>query len=101
MKDDKDKEIYNQVPYLTQDTTRESNKNTINTTNKSQEVSHFPSGDHKAAMNRHECMRNTRHKNTNDPKKKYHLATGSKIFYWMAFNNSFNFEFLKRKPSFH
>ena len=30
---------YNQVPHLTQDTTCESNKNTINITNKSQEVS--------------------------------------------------------------
>ena len=30
---------YNQVPHLTQDTTWESNKNTINITNRSQEVS--------------------------------------------------------------
>ena len=29
---------YNQVPYLTHDTTWESNKNTVNITNKSQEV---------------------------------------------------------------
>ena len=43
---------YNQVPHLTQDTTWESNKNTINITNKSQEASPFPAGDHKAAMNR-------------------------------------------------
>ena len=53
---------YNHVPDLTQDTTRESNKNTINITNKSQEVNPFPAGDHKAAMNRCESMRNTRHK---------------------------------------
>ena len=39
-----------------------SNKITINTTNKSQEVSPFPSGDHKAEMNRRESMTNTRHK---------------------------------------
>ena len=45
---------------------------------KSQEVSPFPSGDHKAAMNRHESMRNTRHENTNDPQKKYRLRTVSK-----------------------
>ena len=38
------------------------NKNTINITNKSQEVSPFPAGDQKAAMNRLESMRNTRHK---------------------------------------
>ena len=59
-KDDKDQET---IPQLTQDTTWESNKNTINITNKSQEVSPFPVGDHKAAINRRERMRNTRHKN--------------------------------------
>ena len=53
---------YNQVPQLNQDTTWESNKNTINITNKSQEVSPFPAGDHKAAMNRRESKTNTRHK---------------------------------------
>ena len=61
---------YNQVPNLTQDTTRESNKKTINITNKSQEVSPFPAGDHKAAMDRRESNTNTRHKNTNDPQKR-------------------------------
>ena len=29
-------------------------------------------------MNRRESMRNTRHKNTNDPQKKYRLGTVSK-----------------------
>ena len=53
---------YNQVPHPTQATTWESNKNTINTTNKSQEVSPFPAGDQKTAMNRHENMISTRHK---------------------------------------
>ena len=53
---------YNQVPHLSQDTKWESNKITINITNKSQEVSTFPSGDDKAAMNRRESMTNTRHK---------------------------------------
>ena len=53
---------YNQVPHLSQNTSRENNKNTINITNKSQEVSPFPAGAHKAAMNRRESMRNTRHK---------------------------------------
>ena len=37
-KDDKDQKTNNQVPHLAQDTTWESNKNTINITNKSQEV---------------------------------------------------------------
>ena len=66
---------YNQVSHLSQDTTWESNKNTINITNKSQEVSTFPAGGHKAAMNRRKSMRNTRSKNTNDPQKKYRLGT--------------------------
>ena len=64
---------YNQAPPLSQDTRLESNKNTINITKKSQEVSPFPAGEHNAAMNRREGMRNIRHKNTNDPRKKYHL----------------------------
>ena len=54
---------YNRVPHLTQDTTWESNKNTKkHITNKSQEVSPFTAGDYKAAINRRERMRNTRHK---------------------------------------
>ena len=55
---------YNQIPHLTQDTTWESNKNTMNITNNSQEVSPFKAGDHMAAMNRPKSMRYTRHKNT-------------------------------------
>ena len=39
----------------------ESSKNTINIFNKSQKVSPLPAGDHKAAINRRESMRNTRH----------------------------------------
>ena len=54
------------------------NKHPINITYKSQEVSPFPAGDHKAAMNRSEGIRNTRHINTNDPHKKYHLGAVSK-----------------------
>ena len=53
---------YNHAPHLTQDTTWESKKTTINITNKSQEVSPFSAGDHKAAISRRERMRNTRHK---------------------------------------
>ena len=44
------------------DTTWESNKTTINIKNKSQEVSPFPAGDHKAAMNRRKSMTIIRHK---------------------------------------
>ena len=58
-KEAKIRKPYNHVPHLTQDTTWESNKNTINITKKSLEVSHFPVGDHKAAMNRRKSMRNT------------------------------------------
>ena len=53
---------YSQVPHLSQDTKWENNKITIIITNKSQEVSPFPAGDHKAAMNRLESMTYTRHK---------------------------------------
>ena len=77
------KKRYNQVPHLTHDTTWESNKNTINIINKSQEVSPFPAGDHKAAMDRRESMRNTRRKNTNDPQNKYRQICLSK-FYWQS-----------------
>ena len=76
---------YNQVPHLTQDITWESNKTTINITNKNQEVSPFlasdlpfQAGDHKAAMNRHKRMTITRHKYHYDPQKKYRLETVSK-----------------------
>ena len=44
---------YNQVPHLTQDTTQESDKNTIkHYTQESQVVSPFPAGDHKVAMDK-------------------------------------------------
>ena len=87
----KDQEQYNQVPHLTQDTTWEGNKNTINITNTSQEVSPFPVGVHKAAMNRRESMRNTRHKkNTNDPQKKYCLGTVSKNILLVGLNQFHN-----------
>ena len=42
-----------QVPHLTQNTTWKRNKNTINITNKSQEVSPLPAGDRKAAKHPH------------------------------------------------
>ena len=52
-----------------------SNKITINNTNASQEVSHFPLGDHKAAKHdKHKTFIN----NTNYPQKKYCLGTVSK-----------------------
>ena len=53
---------YNQLPHLTQDTTWESDKNTRKYhIEKSQEVSHFPAGDHKSAINRQETMTDRKH----------------------------------------
>ena len=88
---------YNQVPHLTQDTTWGGDKKAQeNATNKSQEVSPFSASDHKAAMNRHESIKNTRQKehksptkevppwnmiiNKNDPQKKHRLGTVGEIF---------------------
>ena len=69
---------YNQVPHLTQDTTGESGKIQLNIKNERQEVSPFPAGDHKAAMNRRKNMTKQDINNTNDPQKKYRLGTVSK-----------------------
>ena len=52
---------YNQVPYLTQDTSMKVTNSQLYTTNKSQEVSPFPAGDHKAQINRH-TQRHNKHK---------------------------------------
>ena len=60
-KEGKIRKRYNQV-HLTKYTIWESNKNTINITYKSQEVTPFPAGHHEAAMNRHKSMGNTIHK---------------------------------------
>ena len=43
---------YNQVPHLTQDTNGKVTNSQLDTTNKSQEVSPFAAGDHKAQINR-------------------------------------------------
>ena len=54
---------HNQVPDLTQDTVWESDKYIQkHQLQESQDVSPFPAGDHKAAMNRRENMTDTRHK---------------------------------------
>ena len=53
---------YSQVPHLTQDTTWESDKKARkHHIQESQEVSHFPEGEDKAAMSRKENMTNTKH----------------------------------------
>ena len=61
-----------------------SNKNTINITNKCQEISPFLTCDQKAAMNRCESMRNTRQKTPMIHKRSTSLERSVKIFYWRA-----------------
>ena len=53
-------------------------KTQINIIKESQEVSPFPAGDYKAAMNRHKSMTTQDINSTNDPQKKYPLGTVSK-----------------------
>ena len=76
--DSKDQESTQSSTPPVPDTKWESNKITINIAKKSKHVSPFPSGDHKAAMNRRESMINTNINNTNDPCKKYGLGMVSK-----------------------
>ena len=52
---------YNQVPHLTQDSNGKVTNSQLDTTNKSQEVSPFPAGDHKAHINRR-AQRHSKHK---------------------------------------
>ena len=75
---------YNQVPHLTQDTTWQSDKNTgKHHIQKGQEVSPFPAGNHKAAMNRHDRMTDTKQNNKKDLQKKHHLGMVNKKYsYW-------------------
>ena len=71
--------------HLTQDTNGKVTNSKLDTTNESQEVSPFPAGDQKAHINRH-AQRHSKHKTEKNikDKKKYHLGTVSKIFYWRA-----------------
>ena len=66
---------YNQVPHLTQYTNGEVTNSQLDITNESQEVSRFPTGDHKAHINRRaQRNSNTRQKKKiKDPQKKYRL----------------------------
>ena len=52
---------YNQVPHLTQGTNGKITNSQLDTKNKSQEVSPFPAGDHKAHINRR-AQRHSKHK---------------------------------------
>ena len=85
-KGEKIRNRYNQVPHLTQDTNGKVTNSQLDTTNESQEVSHFPAGDHKVHINRR-VQRHSKHKTEQKhkrSKKKYRLGTVSKIFYWRA-----------------
>ena len=54
---------YNQVPNLTQENTWESDYNTRkHRKQESQEASPFPAGGHKAAIDRQDSMKDTKHK---------------------------------------
>ena len=52
--------LYNQVPHLTQDTNGKVTNSQLDTTNESQEVSPFPAGDHKAHIHRR-AQRHSKH----------------------------------------
>ena len=52
---------YNQVPHLTQDTNGKVANSHLDTTNESQEVSHFQAGDHNKHINRR-AQRHSKHK---------------------------------------
>ena len=75
---------YNQVSHLTQDTIGKVTNSQLDTTNESQAVSPFPTGGHKAHINRHVQRQTQDRKNMKDPQKKYRLGTVTKIFYWRA-----------------
>ena len=67
---------YNQAPHLIQDTNGKVTTSQLDITNKSQEVSPFPTGDHKAPTN--SCAwKHTKQirNNINDPQKKHRLKT--------------------------
>ena len=67
---------YNQVPHLTQNTNGKATHSQLDTTNVNQEVSHFPSEDHKVQIN--DAHKHKTEK-INDQQKKYRLGTVSKI----------------------
>ena len=71
---------YNQVPHLTQDANEKVTNSQLDTTNESQEVSPFLTGDHKAQIHRRAQRHNKykTEKNIKDPQKKYGLGTVGK-----------------------
>ena len=67
--------LYNQVPHLTQDTNGKVTNSQLDATNKSQEVSSFPAGDHKAHINRR-AERHNKHKTEKRSTKEVLLWNG-------------------------
>ena len=74
---------YNQAPHLTQNTNRKVTTSQLDITNESQEISPFPAGDHKAAINRRACKDRN---NINDPQKKYCLEAVSETILLKGLN---------------
>ena len=73
---------YNQVPHLTQDTKEKVTNSQLDTTNKCQDVSPFPAGDHKAHINRR-LQRHSKHKtekNIKDPQRSTAFERSVKYF---------------------
>ena len=59
---------YKQVPHLAQDTRGKVTNSQLDTTNENQEVSHFPTGGHKAHINR-SAQRHSKHKTEKTKKR--------------------------------
>ena len=78
-KDAKIRNRYNQVPHLTQVTNEKVTNSQLDTTNESQEVSHFSAGDHKPHMNR-PAQRHSNHKTEKIHKRSTALEWSVKYF---------------------
>ena len=77
-KEGKDQESIQQAPHLTQDTNDKVPTSQLDIKNESQEVSPFPTGDHKAPIYGRERKHNKKDiNNKNDPQKKHRLGTVS------------------------
>ena len=79
---------YNQAPHLTQDTYGKVTNSQLDIINESQEVSHFPAGDHKALINRHARKHNKKQDRNNikDPQKK-HTQSKFNVHFLISFRH--------------
>ena len=69
---------YNKAPYLTQNTNEKVTTSQLDITNECQEVSPFPTGDHKAT-DVHESITKQVRNNIKDPQKKHRIGASSWI----------------------